>query len=226
MVSKENSLWYTEGSTGLPRLLYIYIHTYLDPISRSPVSLSLSLTISDTNSDDTTLLAQNRVSYEMAKLITSRLRKWMSRDKTPPRGRHDRSWANSRRSFFAYTSLLPRSFRSHRSLPSFSYLAVPLGYFTNLVHSSRIKWNRPEGRTPVRPSSLSRGEEPGEKKKREKTRREAERMRKVIFRPRRFQSTSFSSTRRFAAPSALLCGPEHFLTRKHFYRRISRKGSV
>lgn len=51
------------------------------------------------------------------------------------------------------------------------------------------------------PSSLSRR---GEEKKKGRRRREAERMRKVIFRPRRFQSTSFSSTSRFAAPTALL----------------------
>lgn len=82
-----------------------------------------------------------------------------------------------------------------------------------------------------RPCPSSKSKRKGKKgRKREEAR--AKRRRKVIFRPRRFQSTSFSSARLSSPPPALSpsrrssCGPEHFLTRKHFYRRISRKGSV
>lgn len=80
----------------------------------------------------------------------------------------------------------------------------------------------PEEERPCPSSKSKRREKKG--RKREEAR--AERRRKVIFRPWRFQSTSFSTAPPRRSSPVLACGPEHFLTRKHFYRRISRKGSV
>lgn len=147
---------------------------------------------------------KSRAFYEMAKLIITNSRSENEclgiKRRREKKTRDRSSRANSRRSCFSLIYVSPLVFALiARFLPF-----LTSGFRSAISQTSCTPLELSEiGPEEERPCPSSKSKRKGKKgRKREETR--AERRRKVIFRPQRFQSTSFSSV---SLPPLYLAGP-------------------